>query len=61
MVDLDYFSFSQSQFGSTVTARLRIAAKHLPIISMPLHPTHGTHLNEGLNMYNLFGHAHMEY
>jgi len=61
MVDLDYFSFFQSQFGSTVTARLRIAAKHLPIIPMPLHLRHGAYLNEGSNMHDLFGHAHMEY
>jgi len=36
---------------TTVTARLRIVVKHLPIIPMPLHPRHGAHLHEDSNMH----------
>jgi len=43
MLVLDYF------LEATVTVRLRIAAKHLPMISMLLYPRHGS------------GHAHIEY
>jgi len=39
LLAIDYFSIST--WETTVTARLRIVAKHLPIIRMPLHPRSG--------------------
>jgi len=55
MLDLGYFSIS------TCNHKLKIVVKHLPIISMPLHPKCGAHLYEGLNMHNVLGHAHTEH
>jgi len=44
-----------SETTSTVTARLRIVSKQLPLSPMPLHPRCGAHFYEGsMNTHNLF-------